>query len=475
MINYHKISILLLIVGFALFLNSCELKKIETDFEICEHYNNADATIIQVTDQYFPANWKPFQKDSRKYSSSWAEFLAFKYNIPIHVFEYKIKGNEFKDFLAMGRGGASVYYPSCSLAYKDSILNNIVNELTVLYNKRPTTVSYGCGKTHYRDSLPKHILGGRSSSYIKFNSNNNNEISWYGDDSGHSTYIDFSNTQNIVSRPSNGRFYSDILGNGASLEDASLFVEEQVKKTVAKRGFYMNFMHWHDFYIKKETGKILEGVPLMKFLFKSMSQGVKNSNIAKLDYNEAIEYLYAKEGLVTAILEVMNDKADIVVRTETTREKDYSAIQTPITLRIHKDSIKNVNYKLFSISERIVSVQQDPKFIYFNIILDFAVDVERINISMKREETEIPNLWSQPSLKLNKIKNQVISSEPVRFTLFRKKEMDEEYQVEIVDRQYDLLLKYSLKKLDSNYNYFVGAIDDQNESSMIEISFANKE
>ena len=44
-----------------------------------------------------------------------------------------------------------------------------------------------------------------------------------------------------------------------------------------------------------------------------------------------------------------------------------------------------------------------------------------------------------------------------------------------MDRQYDLLLKYSLKKLDSNYNYFVGAIDDQNESSMIEISFANKE
>ena len=126
------LSLLLLLVYSC---NSEKTKIANIDASLCLHANCADATIMQVTDQYFPPDHKFVMNDSRKYGAAWAEFLAFKYDIPLHVFEQEIKGDAFEEFLETGRGGTSVYYPSCFKEYSESRLTSIVEELESSYGK----------------------------------------------------------------------------------------------------------------------------------------------------------------------------------------------------------------------------------------------------------------------------------------------------------------------------------------------------
>jgi hypothetical protein len=209
---------------------------------VCEHYNCADATVLQVTDQYFPPYSSNVRNNSSKYGAIWAEFLAFKYDIPLHVFEQNIKGNGFKAFLQTGRGGASVYYPSCFEPYRITKLDSILIEIGKAYGRKPTTISYGCDKTTYADSLPLYILGGRNSLFFSAELGMNS-ITWYGPGAGIKYQKDFSKREIILSRSAGGRFYTDIQRDDVSVLEAQNFVQEQVGKTIKTHGFYTNFMH----------------------------------------------------------------------------------------------------------------------------------------------------------------------------------------------------------------------------------------
>ena len=459
----------LIILGVFL-LGSCKEDKRPLniiDVKVCEHFNGADATILQVTDEFFPTTWEDHENDSRKYSTTWAEFLAFKYNIPVHVFERNVKGDELEDFLRTGRGGVSVYYPSCLKTYREKKLRSILNDLKSVYGRRPTTLSYGCGKTHYRDSLPKHIIGGRNSSSVG-PSSARDAVTWYGDGNGFAGSIDFTDTKNILSRESAGRFYRDIQRDGVNVDSASTFVTAQVEKTIAQNGFYVNFMHWQDYYESKE-GKLLEGVNLLPQLYEAMANGVTSAKIAKVDYNEAIEYLYAKEAVDSvALITYSNSDPELFISVKKLRLIDYSVIATPITVSIKKSSIENININQIELNDQIISVIEDETRVYLNVIFDFKEDEEYIPIEFG-EQRETYSAFVKSQLK-QKNGELIVASQPSKFVLFRRKKNGEDYAIEIVDREYDYSKTYKLDKLDNDYDYFCGAINEARESTLLKLA-----
>jgi hypothetical protein len=436
---------------------------------VCRHYNGADATLLQVTDNYFPSGWLPFKSDVRRYGSSLAEFLAFKYNIPLHVFAYDIKNHELNEFSLTGRGGVSIYYPSCIAIYNKQKLDAKILEIGAITQRIPTTLSYGCGKTDYAVELPGYILGGRNSAYTAWDSGDT-AATWYGENCGHAGRIDFSQTSNLRARPCSGRFFSDTQNN-ASPEQAAAFVEEQVRLAVESNGFYLNFMHWHDMSRRNNAA---HGVPLMALLFESMAKGADNARIAKADYNQAVEYLYLKESIEYLSLKKIRRTAFLDIRLNKFREIDYTVINTPLTIRINKEKTRQLNYKKIIPGGQIRSIRQDEKYLYLNISIDMTKDEIRIPFTLSSGKKVHPSAWAMPVLTFDEASHKVYSSIPVKFVLFRRGIMAPEYAVELIDRTYKPANSFILPATEKDYRYFAGAITPEGESLVIELSFGNQ-
>ncbi len=453
---WATLFISLLIIFFTV---SCQKKEVfPKTIEVCPHYNCADATVIQLTDQYFPSNHNFVKKDSRKYTAAWAEFLAFKYNIPLHVFEQNVKGQEFEQFLKTGRGGASIYYPSCHFEYRKSKLDSIKAEVEEVYGKSISTLSYGCGKTYYADSLPNYILGGRTSEYVAMKSNS--EVS-----------IQYETATNLalLKRPAAGRYYTEIQRNKSTVANAALYVKNQVKKTIDKRGFYTNFMHWHDYY-KNSSDSLIEGVRVMEAMFKAMHEGMVKSRNSGLDYNEAVEYLFAKEAVDSVkILKSTPSTLTLGIQLSKKTDLDYNNIDTPITLRLRKDAIEDFEMDRVEFSDKIKSVLEDDENYYLNLLLNFDLPENIVTFSSKKEPVEILEL--ENALRINKswFFRNVKASSPSKFILFRRKKEAINYEIEIVVRTTTFSEKYELPEFEEGYDYFCGAIDKKRQSTLIEL------
>lgn len=459
----------LCIAFFVLLASGCSVLKtgvhpVKMKVEVCKHYNDADATILIVTDKYIPHDQKQFQNDNKRYGAIWAEFLAFKYNIPIHVFEDDSKNLTFKEFINTGRGGASVYYPSCKTMYDKNFLDRKIREIASVSSTRPTTISYGCGKTEYADSLPKYILGGRNSEYTAFNSGDTC-ITWYGKNTGYSGKLNFEDTRNIISRPCSGRFFLDIR-NTSEINPASEFVKKQVQLTTSSNGFYVNFLHWHEHFMEKN--KKVDAVSIMDELFQSAAAGIGSYRIAKVDYNQAIEYLHAKEAIDTVYITKDRKLTNLVIKSSKKRPVDYSVIQTPLTIRFEKRRAGQIKYQRILAHDNILKVYQDNKFVYLNIKPDFTNQEQVISINYGTRQ-KIPLLWQVPVMIYNQTSQTVDVTPPSKFVLFMKKKGADPFKVEVIDRTFDLLNQYNLVTLLDEYDYFLGAISEEGESSLLEI------
>lgn len=433
--------------------------------EVCEHYNGANATILIVTDKYIPFDQKQYQHDNRRFGTAWAEFLAFKYNIPIHVFEEDMKIVAFKEFLTTGRGGASVYYPSCKTIYSKLILERKIKDIESLSGKKPTTLSYGCGKTSYADSLPEYILGGRNSDYTACNSGDSC-ITWYGKNAGYSGRLDFSDSKNIISRPSSGRFFSDIT-NKADITAAEDFVKKQVQITSSNAGFYVNFLHWHEYYWEKKQK--VEAVRVMENLYQAVSEGIGNSKISKIDYNQAVEYLYAKEAVDTVYFSKNKKMINLEFRYSKKRKIDYSVIQIPLTIKFEKKKNSPLNYHKILTSDKVVNAYQDDKFIYLNIKPDYTLEKEVIPLLLGNRLI-LPELWHVPKLTYSLTEQTLSVTKPSKFVLFMKKQGEDAFKVEVIDRTFDFMNQYNLVTRMEGYDYYLGAITEEGESSLLEIN-----
>jgi hypothetical protein len=448
----------------------CENKNsmpVDLEVTVCGHPNCAEATIMQVTDQYYPSSWEWFLNDSRKFSATWAEFLAFKYNIPVHVFEQNVKGKEFEEFLNMGRGGVSVYYPSCFDEYRKSKLDSIIYEIEKVYGRKPTTLSFGCGIVQYHDSLPSYILGGRTTSYMTLASGMD-VISWYGNDCGISVNWDFSDSKSILTMPIGGRYYRSIQKDNITIQDASFRVVEQVKKTIKNSGFYVDFMHWQDYY-ENDEGELVEGVTVMPEVFKAMANGIKDTYTAKVDYNEAVEYLYAKEAIQKVTITVLNKKEAILqFKLDAYRPVDYHVIQTPVTIRLYKKDLGQFKYDKAVLGSTLINVRDDGEYVLFNVMLDYSNPDYSVNLHTGMYRTLQPKIKDLKIVKHPFI-DAVISSNAAKYILFRRKKEANNYEVEIIERTKFYSKKFNLVNLDSGYVYFCGAIDKNRESTLIEL------
>lgn len=430
---------------------------------VCEHYNGADMTMIQVTDNYYPPGWKVFQSDKRSNGAAWAEFLAFKYNIPLHVFLNETQLLQSTGFEKTGRAGISVYYPSCTIKYGKKKLDSYITDIKSLTHRTPTTLAYGCGKTDYAAELPAYILGGRNSEYTAWDSGDT-AITWYGKGCGYAGETDFSNTENIRCRPSAGRFYSD-MRNGASLEQAAAFAGDQVRIAAANHGFYVNFIHWHDM---DANGVIPFGVEVMEPLFEAMALGADGVATAKVDYNQAVEYLYLKEAVSHLSAQNSGKHLELDIRLDKSREIDYSVIATPLTLRLslppnrYPDSRKLLNHTA------IHSIRQQDGFFYVNLNLNAALDEFHISLPLTRRKQFYPAPAEVPHLTYNPGAQTVFSTIPSLFVLFRRAANALSYEVEVAGRTITPSITYQMPYTEEGYRYFVGAITPDGESSMIE-------
>lgn len=462
-----KLVLFLIFIGI---VSSCKESYTHTGsiIEVAEHYNGADATVLQVTDQYFPPYNSNVRKNSSKYGAVWAEFLAFKYDIPLHVFEQNIKGNVFKAFLQTGRGGASVYYPSCIESYRKTKLDSMLQEIGEAYGRQPTTISYGCDKTEYADSLPPYILGGRNSSFLRAELGLNSET-WYGQGTGTNYHKNFSNRENMLSRSAGGRYYADITNDNISAEKSANFVKKQVSITANSHGFYTNFMHWHDYY-KNTNDSIIEGVAVMEPLFDAMNKGLQGSRNSSLDYNEAIEYLYAKEAVDSLEVVGITDEAlKIKIKHSRKSSADYSVIATPITIKVPKYLIEDYTMEHTKKSPNIASIFEDEHNYFVNVLLNYEQPETVISLLKGNKRYSILHIDKPLELKRGWILNTVRANVPAKYVLFKRKKGAKVHEIEFVHRMLSFSEKYNLPNLEEGYDYFCGAITETRKSALINI------
>lgn len=442
---------------FALSCNKPREIVTSINLDVCKHFNCGDATVLQVTDQYFPSTHKYVKNDSRKFSAAYAEFLAFQYNIPLHVFEKEVKGKEFSNFLKTGRGGASIYYPSCHEPFSKAILDDMISEISDAYGRKPTTLSYGCGKTSYKDSLPNYILGARNSSAFSIKTKGNPSVNYE------------LSVDNIKNQPSSGRYYSDIQRHRVSKLEASTYVTNQVENAVLKSGYYMNFMHWHDYY-KNKNDSLIQGVEVMDSLFIALNKGIGSKNNSKADFNEITEYLYMKDAIEKASIDMYDNQTfEISVVYNTKRSIDYNVISTPISFLISKKKWHSIfpNKKIENTGAIQVKEKGEDYIISAKVIFDENTTTSTIPFELG-EKTQIQKAFKKPELSIQN--NVIAASIPSKFVLFRRPITGKEYEIEVVDRHYKLSNSYKLPKIDTLYTYFCGAINENRESSLLKIN-----
>ncbi len=442
-------------VGFILLFLSCQEKGTQLDVKVSSHYNNADATIIQCSDQYY--NQLATYNTSRQYSAEVAEFNALKYNIPIHVFEGKIE-HGLKDYLDMGRGGVSAYFPSCTEEYSEKMLDSILNVLTPVYGRRPTTMAYGCGKTNYADSLPNYILGGRNSSgstpkTLKLGAP---VCSYYGKDAGDPSVYPAESFSFLRNRLNASRSWVNIIMDDLSEEESLSYVKTEVEKVISNKGFYLDFMHWH---IDEYKGKNAQ--QFIPKLFQSMGEAINKSYIAKVDYNQATEYFYGKEAIDSVSLVEKADVYEISVYVKKKFDKiDYDVIKTPISFQTNI-SLENAQ-KLGGEDVKSVTFRKDQTII--NAFVDFNKPVNKIIID-KNNGSKFLTLKFDVSQK----NNAILTTDVTKATFFQKNK--EDYKVKIIKRSltFSKNHEFAFKTDNSDYEYYVGVINKLGESKLIKV------
>ena len=465
--NQNQLTVFLLLIVVALTANCKEPKNplFSINADVCSHYNAADATIVKLTDQYYPPDHHMVRDSDNKYGAAWAEFLAFKYDISLHVFERSIKGDAFEDFLATGRGGASVYYPSCLEPYKKKKLMSIRDDIEDVYGKSVSTLSYGCGKTDYLGALPEDMLGGRNSIYT-LDAKKEDAITWYGENLGYKNNLNFTENKEMLDRAPGGRYYLQVQQGNATAKEAARNVKKQVLKTVQNNGFYTNFMHWNDEY-KNSKDSLIKGITIIEPLFDAIRSGfTESSRNSGLDYNEAIEYLYGREAIDSLIVTYFdNNSLEIDIWKSAKRNRDYSRIDTPITISSDKRILNGaMNIEL---TDRVPSAYIDKGELLLNVVLDFSKEHETIEVDLKGTDKITP-IENNLVLSLEG-QTSVYATNEAKFVLFRRKKDAKDYAVEVVEREQSFSEKYNLPNLEDGYDYFCGAIDKRRQSTLIEL------
>lgn len=453
-----------LIFIFLIVINiSCKTKPVTYKVEVAKHFNNAQATIIQCSDQYY--NQTATYNQYRQYSAETAEFYALKYNIPIHVFENKVEKG-LQSFVEMGRGGVSMYYPSCTKEYDSLYLKQITNDLQKVYGKQPTTLAYGCGKSHYSSLLPKAILGGRNSSRGTPNGLKSGTpiCTFYGNQSGESGNYPVNTSSFIKNRLSASRAWDLKHTDNLTDEEVLSFLETEVKRTINNNGFYIDFMHWHI-----DEFKGINAQEFIPKLFKSFSNAVDNNYISKVDYNQAIEYFWGKQAIKNVEMNEFENHFTLTVQLkELNPDIDYTLIQTPMSFVV-KNSDKyqtytNINFYGGQNVHSIVTIEGN---IVFNVFLDFNNTTNTIKID-KQTVSKLKEL--NYTLKSNK--NTIESTQPIKVTFFEQIKGDEAHKIRILSRslKYDTKHTINTSLLKENCNYFAGTINELGESKLIEMT-----
>jgi hypothetical protein len=209
----------------------------------------------------------------------------------------------------------------------------------------------------------------------------------------------------------------------------------------------------------------------MKPLFQAMHEGIGEARNSYLDYNEAVEYLYAKEAVDSlVILGITDENVKIKVIHSKKREADYSVIATPVTIKVPKNLVKAYAMERTKKDPNIASIFKDEHYYFVNVLLNYEQPETVISLLKGDKRYSILRIDNPVELKQGWLLNTVRANVPAKYVLFKRKKGAKEYELELVHRMLSFSEKYNLPDLDGGYDYFCGAISSTRNSKLIEIT-----
>ena len=405
------------------------------NLELCSFPYGKSYAVTQCTDTYTQL-------------SSAAEMWALKYNIGIHCFDYLTRAG-MNDAYNMGRMDFGVYFDSCYANVENNPLDYVNGYIDIIKNirngKKPSTLSYGCGKQSYVNTIKPFFLGGRNS----FHGNNTN--------SGMIGYDDSLTHNEIITRASTTRFgyYTPLVGNGyfsGTLQEGIDYVASELTRTKLNNGWYNDFAHWqwllNSDYLEQHFNNININVDAECY----------NGN-----YSELVEYLYIKDSINNINL---SENQINISYSNSSGQVDYSLINTPVYYKVNLSNtlFSGQNIKL-SDGSRVMSLGNDNYII--QTYLDYNLTEKTLYLQNDNDTDSYINL-NTPIVSFNN--NVITSDQPIKITLYSKSNTEQEYDVQINERVLAFSSNHNLTTvLSSSRNYYLGYINKDGVSGLLNL------
>lgn len=403
--------------------------------EVCKFPYGAEAGVTQNTDT-FAAMSIP------------AEMWGLKHNIKLHCFD-KAYSQVRKDAYLMGGVDFGVYFNSCQLDVELNPLNYVGGFVDDIANvrdgKKPSTLSYGCGKVSYSETIKPYFLGGRNSGY---GNNIDGEII-YDNNIVHS---------DIISKNSTTRFgyYTPLVGGGnisGTEAEGLAHVTSQIDRALLNNGWYTDFAHWHWLDDSMHLNTHLENI--------RNSIGV--NNIFSGSYNEMVEYLYVRSSITNVNL---SNNIINISYSQNINTADYDLINMPLYIRVDLSGTSlQGKYIKTSGGNNILSLGNNEYII--EVLLDYTNSTKQITLLEDLNDNSYISL-NNPIV--NIVGNNITSDQHIKVTLFSKDNAEEEYNVVIDERILILNNNHTLTTvLSGTRDYYLGYINEYGKSGLISL------
>lgn len=403
---------------------------------VCKYPYGATAAVTQNTDTF-------------ELLSNPAEMWGLRHNIKLHCFD-KDYSQDRKDAYLMGAIDFGVYVWSCIQDVEDNPLNYtpgyISNITNVRNGKKPSTLSYGCGKQSYVNLMIPYFLGGRNS----FHGNNTND-----------GFIDYNNSlthNDFITRDSTTRFgyYTPVVGTGnasGTLSEGLAYVQSEINRAYNVNGWYTDFLHWH----------WLDNTDYLEQHLENIRNSIGVKNIYSGSYSDLVEYFYVRKSVTSISFNGLNTTINYI-KNELTA--DYNLISTPLYFEVDLSST-SLNGKFIKCSDgsKVLSLGSDKYII--ETPLNYANTSKSITFSEEINSNDYINL-NAPIVSENM--GVITSDQPIKITLFSKDLAQNEYDVVIEERELTLNTSHTLATtMSASKDYYIGFINEYGVSGVLEL------
>lgn len=363
-----------------------------------------------------------------------AEINAFKNNLQLTILVNPTTDSsyteEIKGALETGRISAGLYFRANISTSIQSQLNWYVNT----FGKLPSYWSYGNGVRDYDEFVLSNGLVSRLSQ------------------SGEHSY-DFNER---LGHKVSSVFNYDVRDNGQA--QALIDAETNLSNAISVEGWFNDFSHWHwaNQYGDKNQ---------LELFLKGQKELLNNVNYISLGAGEAVEYMWLRNQFKRAGIYQDGNELVIISDVRNTENIPYKAIDESLSLEVDltdtilegKEIEGNTDILKTDVNSYIVQIPYSIRDGFRTARLKETSEPKYIDLSV-------------PTLTINVLTNQieVSADKQTNAVLFKVPKNGNYYESEIVERNNTMEHSHIFDVLDSNYDYYVGAITEHKQSVLSE-------